>query len=196
MKKGILNWVMVSILLAGTVGFSRAEEDARIIGKLGHNGPKDHLRVASIYLVFKGEKVNDLPALPMGENTRFYSKVWDGLYLQVISEKGERGTTGYMFAFSKDEDNKIPVATNESRDVPSLRELSAGDFRTEDNFAARPLKPGPGNPEDRGALRVIQYDGFDLEIRVLEFNIGDAMLKRKPYFKTLSCLVTVRETTP
>ena len=187
---------MFSILVTGMAGFSWAEEDVRIIGKLGHNGSKDHLRVASIYLVFKGEKVNDLPALPVGENTRFYSKVWDGLYLQVVSEKRERGTAGYMFAFSKDEDNKNPVATNESRDVPSLRELSAGDFRTEDNFAVRPLKPGPGNPEDRGALRVIHYDGFDVEIRTLEFNIGDAMLKNKPYFKTVSCLVTVKETKP
>ena len=195
MKTRILSWGTVLILLAALTGLSRADDDARIIGKLGHNWPKDHSRTASFYLVFKGEKVNDLPALPSGENTRFYSKVWDGLYLQVITEKGEKGTPGYMFGFSKDEDDKDPVVTNESRDVPSLRELSAGDFRTEDNFAVRPLKPGPGTSDDRGALRVIHYDGFDVEIRTLEFNIGDAMLKSKPYFKTISCLVTVREKT-
>ncbi|HEY5037438.1 MAG TPA: hypothetical protein VIJ93_00030, partial [bacterium] len=103
---------------------------------------------------------------------------------------------GYMFSFSKDEAGQNPMDTKESRDVPTLRELSAGDFRTDDNFAVRPLKAGSGTPEDRGALRVIHYDGFDVEIRVLEFNIGDAILKKKPYFKSVSCLVTVTETTP
>jgi hypothetical protein len=196
MKKGILGWVMVSILIAGTAGLTRADDDARIIGKIGHNWPKDHLRAASFYLVFKGAKSESLPANSSGNETRFYSKVWDGLYLQVATESGEKGTAGYMFSFSKDEAGIDPIVTKESRDVPSLREVSAGDFRSDDNFSVRPLKPGPGTPDDRGALRMIHYDGFDVEIRVLEFNIGDALLKKKPFFKTLSCLVTVKENAP
>jgi hypothetical protein len=101
-----------------------------------------------------------------------------------------------MFTFSKDEGNQDTLMAKESKDVPTLREVSAADFRSDDNFSVRPLKPGPGTPEDRGALRVIHYDGFDVEIRVLEFNIGDAVMKKKPYFKSLSCLVTVTEKNP
>lgn len=196
MKNNILRRMMILTLLMGITGLSRAENDTRIIGKIGQNSPKDQLRTASFYLVFNGTKSESLPALPSGDDTRFYSKVWDGLYLQAITESGEKGTSGYMFGFSKDDEDKNPVVTNESRDVPTLREVAAGDFRTEDNFAVRPLKPGPGTPEDRGAYRVIHYDGFDVEIRVLEFNVGDAELKKKPYFKSLACLVMVRETEP
>src|SRR5579883_3459535 len=100
MKKLVLSWVTVSIMIAGITGLSWADDDARIIGKLGQNSPKDHSRTASFYVVFKGEKANSLPAVPSGDNTRFYSKVRDGLYLQVTSEQGERGTAGYMFGFS------------------------------------------------------------------------------------------------
>jgi hypothetical protein len=194
MKKRILSCLVVSILFAGVAGMSRAEDDVRVMGKLGRSLPKDHLRTISLYLTFRGEKAEGLPALSSGRETRFYSKVWDGLYLQAITESGEKGTVGYLFSFSKDESQKEPMVTKESRDVPTLRELSAADFRTEDNFSARPLRSGLGTPEDRGALRLIHYDGFDVEIRVLEFNIGGANLKNKPYFKSVSCLVTVTET--
>src|SRR5579859_4061229 len=124
MKTSILSWAMVSILLMGIAGVSRAEDDARIMGKLGYN-TKDHLRTVSLYLVFKGTKSDSLPALPSGDATRFYSKVWDGLYLQATTESGENGTAGYLFSFSKDEEGKYPMVTNESRDVPTLREVTA-----------------------------------------------------------------------
>ncbi len=193
MKTKVILGLMVSILFAGLTDLSRAESDARIIGKIGHNKPEAHLRIASFYLVLNGAKAESLPAISSGDNTRFYSKIWDNLYLQVTTEPGDRGIAGYLFAFSKDEAGLNPMDTNESRDVPSLRELSAADFRTDDNFSVRPLKPGPGTPEDRGALRELHYGGYDVEIRVLEFNIGDAVLKKKPYFKSVSCLVTVTE---
>ncbi len=90
MKKTILSRVMVLILFAGITGLCWAEDDARIIGKLGQNSPKGHLRSASLYVVFKGNKDNSLPALPSGDKTRFYSKVWDGTYLQITTEPGER----------------------------------------------------------------------------------------------------------
>lgn len=193
MKIKIFSWLMVPALVLGTAIVSRADDDARTFSKLAHNTSKDSMRTASLYLVFKDNKSESLAAVPSGDNTRFYAKVWDGLYLQVTTASGERGTTGYTFAFSKDEAGVEPLNTNESRDVPSLREVSVSDFRSDDNFSARPLKAGPGTPQDRGAFRVIHCDGFDAEIRVLEFNIGDAGQKRKPYFKTLSCLVTVQE---
>ena len=196
MKTRILGWTMASIMMMGAASLCRAEDDARIIGKIGENSPKSQLRAASLYLVFKGDRDNSLPALPMGDKTRFYSKVWDGLYLQVTTEPGEDGIAGYMFSFSTDEAGLNPFDTNELRDIPSLRDLSASDFRSEDNFSIRPLKPGPGTPEDRGAFRTVHYGDFDVAIRVLEFNIGDAILKKKPYFKSVSCLVTVRETIP
>jgi hypothetical protein len=196
MKTKILGWAMVSILFMGLAGITRAEDDARIIGKIGHNQPMEHLRTASLYLVFKGNKDNSLPAVKTGDNTRYYSKVWDGLYLQVTTETGQDGVAGYLFSFSKDEENKYPMDTNESRDVPTLRDLASADFRSDDNFSARALKPGPGTPDDRGALRMIHYEGFDVEIRVLEFNIGNPSLKTKPYFKSVSSLVTVREKAP
>jgi hypothetical protein len=195
-RNKILSRMMALILFLGMTGLSRADDDNRTIAKLGHNASMDRLRTASFYLVFKGNKSDSLAAVPSGNDARFYSEVWDGLYLQVNTESGERGITGYMFAFSKDEDGKSLVGTNESRDVPTLREVSVSDFRSDDNFSARPLKPGPGTTGDRGALRIIHYDNFDVEIRVLEFNIGDAGLKMKPYFKTVSCLVTVREKDP
>jgi len=193
MKTRILSWLMIPALIVGITGASRADDDNRTFAKLGHNTSKDQMRTVSFYLVLKGNRSDSLAAIPSGDNARFYSKVWDGLYLQVTTESGERGITGYMFAFSKDEAGQEPMNTNESRDVPSLRELSVSDFRSDDNFSVRPLKPGPGTPEDRGALRVIHCDGFDVEIRVLEFGIGGVSLKTKPYFKTVSCLVTVRE---
>jgi hypothetical protein len=195
MKMKQLSWVLVAAMFMGITGLCRAaDDDARIITRLGENSAKDHLRTASFYLSFKGDKVEGLPAVPTGNISRFYSKVWDGLYLQINTEPGEDGTLGYMFGFAQDEDNKITIPTNESRDVPTLLELSAADFRSDDNFTARPLKPGPGTPLDRSAWRVIHYNGFDVEIRVLEFKIADTELKQKPYFKTVSCLVTVTET--
>lgn len=196
MKIRILGLAMLLILLAGMTGIGRAENDARVIGKIGHNWPKDHLRTASFYLDFKGNKVENMPALPSGEETRIYSKVWDDLYLQASTETNDRDTTGYVFSFTKDELDKDPAGLAESKDVPSLREVTAADFRSDDNFSTRPLKPGPGTPEDRGAFRVIHYNDFDVEIRVLEFVIGGAGLKKKPYFKSLSCLVTVIEKEP
>lgn len=196
MKTRILSWLIVPALIMGIAGVSRADDDNRTFAKLGQNTVMDHLRTVSFYLVFRGNKSDSLAAIPSGDNARFYSKVWDGLYLQVNTESGERGVTGYMFSFSKDEEGKSPIETNESRDVPSLREVSVSDFRSDDNFSTRPLKPGPGTPDDRSAFRVIHCDGFDVDIRVLEFNIGDASLKTKPYFKTVSCLVTVKEKGP
>jgi hypothetical protein len=194
MKK--LSWVLVSTLLLGMAGLAWADDDARIISRLGMNSPKDHLRNASIYLVFNGNKVEDLPAVPAADETRFYSKVWDGLYLQVTTEAGADGVAGYMFSFSQDEANQTVLNTDELRDVPSLREVAAADFRSDDNFSIRPLKPGPGVPTDRGALRVMHYNGFDVEIRVLEFKIGDISIKKKPYFEKMSCLVTIWEAAP
>ncbi len=193
MKTKALIWIAISVLLAGLADFARADDDNRVIGKFDHTGPHDHLRVVSIYLVFKGDKADGLPALPSGDETRFYSKVWDDLYLQVTTETGENGTAGYMFAFSKDEEDQNLLESLEAEDVPTLRELSAMDFRTDDNFGPRPLKAGPGIPKDRSALRIIHYPGFDVEIRVLEFSIGDAKLGKKPFLKSVSCLVTIRE---
>jgi hypothetical protein len=193
MRTKFLNWTMASILFVGMAGLCRADDDNRAISRLGQNSPQDHLRIASFYLVFNGDKSESMPALQSGDNTRFYSKVWDSLYLQVNTERGDQGTSGYMFSFSTDEAGLSPVATNELRDVPSLRELSAMDFRTDDNFSARTLKPGPGTPQDRGAFRLIHYDGFDVEIRVLQINIGNTGLKKKPDFNNVSVLVTVRE---
>ena len=193
MKSKALNLITAFILFAGIAGLCRADDDARAISRLGQNSPQDHLRTASFYLVFNGDKSESLPALQSGDNTRFYSKVWDSLYLQVNTERGDEGTAGYMFSFSTDEAGLSPVNTNELRDVPSLRELTAMDFRTDDNFSARALKPGPGIPTDRGAFRMIHYDGFDVEIRVLEINVGNTGLKKKPDFNKVSVLVTVRE---
>jgi hypothetical protein len=194
MKRKQLRWVLAATILMGITGLCRADDDARIITRLGENSAKDHLRTASFYLSFKDDKVEGLPAVLTGNVTRFYSKVWDGLYLQINTEPGQDGTLGYMFGFAQDEANQTVIATNESRDVPTLLELSAADFRSDDNFSARPLKPGPGTPLDRSAWRVIRYNGFDVEIRILEFKIADTELKQKPYFKTVSCLVTVTET--
>ncbi len=195
MKKRILSWLMLSLMFTAVTGFSHADTDARIIGKIGENSPTDNLRKASLYIVFNGTKAEGLPAVSSGDETRFYSKVWDGLYLQVTSESGDHGIAGYKFYFSKDEAGQDTVDTVEAKDGPSLREITASDFRSDDNFTIRPLKPGPGTPNDRGAFRVIKYDGFDVNLRVLEFNIGDINLQKKAYFKTLSCLVTVCEKT-
>lgn len=181
------------VLISFFCGLAFADDDNRMIGKFDHNGPHDALSTASVYLVLKDGKAEGLPGLASGDETRFYAKVWDGLYLQVTTETGENGTEGYMFSFSKDEDGQNLLQPKESADDPTLRELAASDFRTDDNFAPRPLKPGPGTPGDRGVLRIIHYPGFDAEVRVLEFNIGDAELKKQPYFKSVSCLVTVRE---
>lgn len=194
MKTKCLPLMGIGLILA--LGVSRpalAEDDNRMIGKFDQTGPHDTLSTASVYLSFKEDKAEGLPGLASGDETRFYEKVWSGLYLQITTESGENGTEGYMFGFSSDEDGKELIKSKEDPDDPTLQELAAGDFRTDDNFSARPLKGGPGTPEDRGAYRLIHYPGFDAEIRVLEFNIGDAELKKKPYFKSVSCLVTVRE---
>jgi hypothetical protein len=197
MKLKPLSWVLAATLLMGITGLGRAaDDDARIITRLGENSPKDHLRTASFYLSFKNDKVEGLPAVLTGNITRFYSKVWDNLYLQINTEPGEDGMAGYLFGFSTDEANQTVIPTNESRDVPTLLELTAADFRSDDNFSARVLRPGPGTPLDRGAWRVVHYNGYDVEIRVLEFKIADTDLKQKPYFKSVSCLVTVTETAP
>jgi hypothetical protein len=186
-------WGLVGVLLLGMASYCWADDDARIITRLGENSAKDHLRVASIYLSCKDKKIEGLPGVPTGNTTRFYSKIWDGLYLQVTTEPGEDGPDGYLFSFSTDEAGVDVVKINESRDAPSMLEMTAADFRSDDNFTARPLQPGPGTPLDRSAWRVIHYDGFDVDIRVLEFNIDNIQLKQKPYFKSVSCLVTVKE---
>jgi hypothetical protein len=194
MKRNFLPWTVLGMILC--LGFPRlvlADDDNRVIEKFDHNGPHDALSVASVYLTFKDGKAEGLPGLPSGDETRFYTKVWDGLYLQVTTETGENGTEGYMFSFSTDEDGQNLLKPQEDADKPTLRELAASDFRTDDNFSPRPLVPGPGTPDNRGVLRIIHYPGFNAEIRVLEFGIGDAQLKKTPYFKYVSCLVTVSQ---
>ena len=42
-------------------------------------------------------------------------------------------------------------------------------------------------------MRVLHYPGFDAEIRILEYNIGDAEEGKTPYFKSVSCLVTIKQ---
>lgn len=193
MKRISLPWI---VLLVWTVGVTAvfADDDSRAIGKLSHNGPGSALRTVSIYLDLNGDKADGLPGLPAGNEKRFYEKVWDGLFLQVTTETGENGVRGYMFTFSKDQEDQNTLTPSEPMDKPTLREVAAADFRTDDNFAVRPLRSGPGKPEDRGALRTFSYPGFEGEIRVLQFNIGDAQLGKKPQFKELSCLVTLHET--
>ncbi len=196
MRKRDLGAMMLFILCAGIAGAARADDDARVIFKLGHNPPSAFLRTASLYLSFKDGQPQSLSAAPSGDETRFYGQVWKGLCLQVTPETGPDGNAGYMFTFSKDEADKDPLAAKEPLNTPTLREVAASDFRSADNSTTRPLQPGPGTPEDRGPLRIVHYDGFDLTIRVLEFCIGDAVAGKKPYFKSLSCLVTVSETGP
>ncbi|HVZ80268.1 MAG TPA: hypothetical protein VHE12_05615 [bacterium] len=193
MKERFWVWLILLIWVIST-GSIRANDDSRAIGKLSHGVPGSAKRSVSIYLTFNGDKADGLPGLISGNERRFYDKVWDGLYLQVTTETGESGIRGYMFTFSKDEADQNTLTPSEPMDVPTLREVAAVDFRTDDNFAPRPLQPGPGKPKDRGALRIFSYPGFEGEIRVLDFDIGDAQLGKKPYFKSLSCLVTLHET--
>lgn len=194
MEAKILGWMMVLALSVGSAGLVRADDDNRVVGKFDQTGPHDRFSTVSVYLTFKDDKAEGLPSLPSGDESRFYSKVWDNLYLQITTETGEDGMAGYMFSFSKDETGGDLLKPKEDSEGPTLREISAADFRTDDNFDVRPLKGGPGTPKDRSAFRVLHYPGFDAEIRVLEFSIGDAKLGKKPYFKSLSCLVTVRQT--
>ena len=193
MKRISFSWI---VLLFWTLGGCTvfADDDSRAIGKLSHGGPGNTLRTVSIYLNFDGDKALGLPGLPSGNEKRFYEKVWDGLFLQVTTETGENGVRGYMFTFSKDQEDQNTLTPSEPMDKPTLREVTAPDFRTDQNFPVRPLQPRPGKPGDRGALRPFTYQGFEGEIRVLDLNIGDAQLGKKPYFKGFSCLITLRET--
>lgn len=193
MKSKFLGLAVVSLFLAGWAGIARAQDDNRIIGKFDQAGPHSRLRTASVYLTFKDDKAEGLPSLPAGEETRSYIKVWDGLYLQATTRSADNGVAAYQLTFSSDEADQDPLKSEESADDPSLGEVAASDFRTDDNFDVRPLHPGPGTPQDRGVFRIIHYPGFDAEIRVLEFSIGDAHLQKKPFFKSLACLVTVQE---
>lgn len=194
MKTKIISCMAVAwILSLGFAGFVRADDDNELITRIGQNSAQAVLREASIYLSLKDNQAEGLPALASGDETRFYIKVWDGLYLQVTTETGENGVQGYMFSISSDEGGQDLLKPEENADEPTLREVAAGDFRTDDNFSPRPLRPGPGTPDNRGPYRIIHYPGFDVEIRVLEYKIGDAELKKKPYFKNVSCLVTVKE---
>lgn len=193
MKNRFGPWI---VLILSMIGGSPllADDDTRVIAKLSHYGAGNPLRMASYYLTFHGDMTDELPGLPSGNEKRFYAKIWDGLFLQVTTETGEDGTIGYMFSFSKDEEDQNALTPEEPANLPTLREVTASDFRTDDNFGPRPLQSGPGKTGDRGALRAFSYPGFKGEIRVLEFSIGNAQLGKKPYFKTLSCLVTFQET--
>lgn len=192
MKKRILPTLVFSGLLALAAGSARPD-DSRIIGKLDHSGPTDPQSTASVYLALEGNRAEGLPSLPYGVETRFCTKVWSDLYLQTFTQTDDNGVRGYLFAFSKDEAGQKLLAAEEAPYAPSLRQVSAADFRTSENFAARPLKWGPGTLDDRNALRVIHYPDFDVEIRVLEFNIGDAQFGKRPFFKNMSCMVMVKE---
>jgi len=193
MKKRLFSFMMVSLLFASAAGLCRADNDARIIGRIGENWPTDSLRKASLYMVFNGNKAEELPAVTEGDETRIYSKVWDNLYVQVATESINNGVAGYKFSFSTDEAGEDTLASTDSQVGPSLLEISATDFRSDDNFSNRSLNPGPGTPSDRGALRVVHFKNFTAIIRVLEFNIGDVNLDKKPYFKSLSLLVRTKE---
>ncbi|HJT23426.1 MAG TPA: hypothetical protein VJ873_02560 [bacterium] len=192
MKSKTLSTLALSLLLVLAAVPVRSD-DSRIIGKLDHSGPTDPQSTASLYLALQGNQAEGLPALPYGTETRFCMKVWDGLYLQAFTQTDDNGIRGYLFAFSKDEAGQKLLAADETPFAPSLRQVSAADFRTSENFTARPLKWGPGTMDDRNALREVHYPGFDAEIRVLEFNIGDAQFGKRPFFKNMSCLVTVKE---
>jgi hypothetical protein len=193
MKLKPLCWV---VLLAGFVGLAWAEDDGRIIGKYDYTSSQDHHRTVSVYLNFKEDEEDKDRGISFAseeDETRYYAKIWEGLFLQVTTESEEKGVGGYLFSFSKDEANKNPLQAQEAGEDPTLRDVSASDFRTDDNSTPVSLHAGPATMDDPGPYRVIHYRGFDVEIRVLEFKIGDAELEKKPYFKSISYLVTVRE---
>jgi hypothetical protein len=193
MKTRVLSWMMVSLLFAAMTGLCRAETDNRVIGKLGENSSTDTLRRVSLYMTFDGVNTDDLTEKRSGDKTRFYSQVWDGLYLQVFPTLDDEGVAAYQFYFSADEAGKDVLDVTDSAPGPAMGEVAAADFRSDDNLTTRPLTPGPGTPQDRGSYRVIHYDGFDAVIRVLEFEIGNIHPNAKPDFRSLSCLVTVAE---
>ena len=194
MKSKVFMLAVVLAFLAQPLFLRGDQDDNRVIGRYEHTGPHDHLHTVSVYLHFKGDKAGGLPGVSSGGETRFYTNVWDDLYLQVTTESIENGVAGYLFSFSKDEANQNSLAAEENKDEPTMRDVSATDFRSDDNFSPAPIHTGPATDKDPGPLRVIHYPGFDVEIRVLEFTIADAALQKKPYFDSLSCLVTVRET--
>src|ERR1700728_3717465 len=173
MKTRILGWMVVSLALAAVAGLGWAETDNRVIGKLGENSPTDSLRRVSLYLSIEGVNTDDLTEKRSGDKTRFYSQVWDGLYLQVSPTLDDQGVAAYQFYFSTDEAGKDILTVAGSAPRPAVGEVAAADFRSDDNLTARPLRPGPGTPDDRGPYRVVHYEDFDAVVRVLEFEIGD-----------------------
>lgn len=195
MKFKVISLAVLSILFTGLTLEVRANDDDRVMGRLNQISSKDQMRTSTIYLSIKGNKVFGLPSVSAGTETRFYSKVWDDLYLQITTVTADNGTTGYSMSFSSDEAGAKSLTSTEGKDGQTLLEVDAMDFRTDDNFSARALKSGFGTTTDRGALRMVHFDGFDVETRVLEFNIGDAEQKKKPYFESMSCLLTIHEKT-
>src|ERR1700735_2870043 len=143
MKTRILGWMVVSLALAAVAGLGWAETDNRVIGKLGENSPTDSLRRVSLYLSIEGVNTDDLTEKRSGDKTRFYSQVWDGLYLQVSPTLDDQGVAAYQFYFSTDEAGKDILTVADSAPGPAMGEVGGRRFWGGDKLSPRPPHARP-----------------------------------------------------
>jgi hypothetical protein len=118
----------------------------------------------------------------------------DGLFLRVIPERDTRvstGVFGFYFQLAKDD---AGTETIRSTDQPghgiTEDSVNAFHFRNIDNTG--PNEIGEKNLNAPGALRVVEYDGIEMQLRVLAIDIVGAKPGATPSFRSLDCLVTVR----
>ena len=157
-----------------------AQVDTRVFREVLH---QRHPRIVSIYLKF----------LPDDVEVPRQVQVWDGLYLMVRPICGRyEGIAGYYFGFHHDAAGTSQYHPQGGYTIHDL--LFAEHFRNQDNSG--PNEVGPKNVNAPSELRELRYEGFSVEIRVLEFQILNATPEAIPSFGSLSCLVTVRETAP
>lgn len=206
---------LVVVLLAFLSSSGGAETLARPLDErvltLVERGLGASPREVSAYVRFSGGETN-LPRhkrdrgrfLDLGEG--FYLQVWPQLWAGM-AESDE--PVAYSFALSRDEEGERPLrALNEPPHGDWPGNVSARHFRSEDNSGPRDPDAQRTAAREYGGLRELVYEAFEVDVRVLEFEVVEAHLDPAvrqrlretlnvgslPAFRRFACLVTVRET--
>lgn len=123
-------------------------------------------------------------------------KIWDGLWVKIINtghKKVKNGVYGYTVRFATDPDFKnILLPVNQPARGITADGIAAFHFRNSDNSG--PNETGPKNVNAPQETRVLKYNGFDVLIRIINFEIiGIGGKEIVPAFAGIEFLLVVKE---
>ena len=176
--KLLLSLNIFSVFILCTLSF--AGTDKRVFH---HSVHTVNPRKVSVFYDYTDISVMDRPV-----------KIWDGLWVRVLNMRNKdvkEGVFAYNLQFSGDQDfTKIILPINQPIHGITSESIAAFHFRNSDNSG--PNVAGPKNVNAPQDVRLIEYSGFNAEIRIINFEItGTGSEESVPSFAGIQFLITL-----